>query len=215
MKALIVVDAQYDFMPVSESDYENGQGGALAVKDGDQIIPVINELLPKFDLIIFTKDWHPEKMEAFASYHEGKKPFDTYTNSKGVEDTLWPDHCVADTRGADLHDDIDFGLIKGDFYIFKKGMKEKDHPYSGFGAEGLAEFLKEKNVHQVFVVGLALDFCVKDTMIDAIKEGFDTVLVINGTKGIASESSLEAVEEFLAIGGKIIESWELPLFNLM
>jgi len=215
MKALIVVDAQYDFMPVPESDYENGQGGALAVTNGNQIVPVINELLPKFDLVIFTKDWHPAKMEAFASYHEDKKPFDTYVNSKGVEDTLWPDHCVANTRGADLHDDIDFGLIRGDFYIFKKGMKEKDHPYSGFGAERLAEFLKERNVHQLFVVGLALDYCVKDTMIDSIKEGFETILVLDGTRAISEEGAKETKEEFLTIGGKIIESWELPLFNLM
>lgn len=204
MKALIVVDAQYDFMP----------GGSLAVKDGDKIIPVINNLLTKFDLVIFTKDWHPAKMEAFASYHN-KQPFETYTNSKGKEDTLWPDHCVQNTRGADIHEGIDFNLIKGDFYIFKKGVEENEHPYSGFGAEGLKEFLEKRNVHQVFVCGLALDFCVKDTMIDSIKEGFETVLVIDGTRGISPEGSEEAIKEFLTIGGKIIESWELPLFNLM
>lgn len=205
MKALIVVDAQNDFCP----------GGSLAVPDGDKIIPVINELLPKFDLIIFTKDWHPTDMEAFASNHKDKQPLETYTNSKGKEDTLWPDHCVQGTPGADLHGDINFGSINGDFYIFKKGMKTKDHPYSAFGAEGLKEFLKDRNVHQLFVVGLALDFCVKDTLIDSIKEGFETILVLDGTRGITEEGSKEAKEEFLQIGGKIIEAWELPLFNLM
>jgi nicotinamidase/pyrazinamidase len=205
MKALIVVDAQYDFMP----------GGSLAVPEGDKIIPIVSNLLTKFELVIFTKDWHPSNMEAFASNHEDKKPFEIYTNSKGKEDTLWPDHCIQNTRGADIHEEIDFGLIKGDFYIFKKGMKENSHPYSAFGAEGLKEFLVEKGVHQLFVVGLALDFCVKDTLIDSIKEGFETILVIDGTRGITEEGSEKAIQEFLQIGGKIIEAWELPLFNLL
>jgi len=205
MKALIVVDAQNDFCP----------GGSLAVPDGDKIVPVINELLPKFDLIIFTKDWHPNDMEAFASNHKDKQPFETYTNTKGKEDTLWPNHCVQGTPGADLHEDINFGSINGDFYIFKKGMNTKDHPYSAFGAEGLKDFLEERNVHQLFVVGLALDYCVKDTLIDSIKEGFETILVLDGTRGIMEEGSKKAKEEFLQIGGKIIEAWELPLFNLM
>jgi nicotinamidase/pyrazinamidase len=215
MKALIVVDAQYDFMPASEYEYENKQGGALAVKGGDEIIPVINDLLKRFNLVIFTKDWHPEKMEAFASPKEGKQPFEKYTNSKGKEDTLWPVHCVQNTKGADLHGDIDLGLIKGDFYIFKKGMKEKEHPYSGFGAEELEEFLKEKEVHQVFVCGLALDFCVKDTALDAAKKGFNTVVVLDGTRAISGDGVKQTMEEFLDNNIKVIESWELPLFNLM
>jgi nicotinamidase/pyrazinamidase len=205
MKAVVIVDAQYDFM----------EGGSLAVPGGEQIVPVINELISKFELVIFTKDWHPAKMEAFASYHEGKRPYENYTNSKGKEDMLWPDHCVQNTRGADIHEDIKFESINGDFYIFKKGLTEKDHPYSGFEAEGLLEFLQEKNVHQVFVAGLALDFCVKDTVIDSIKNGFETILVIDGTRGISEEGSFETIEEFSKLGGKIIESWELPLFNLL
>ena len=186
MKALIVVDAQYDFMPATDEAYANEMGGALAVAEGNEIIPIINELLPKFDLVIFTKDWHPEKMEAFASNHPGKQPFDTY-EVNGVTDTLWPSHCVANTRGADIHENIDFSLIKKDFYIFKKGLEKDYHPYSGFGKTGLADFLRDKLVHQVFIVGLALDYCVKDTALDAAKEGFDTIVVEDGTKPISQD----------------------------
>lgn len=192
MKALIVVDAQYDFMP----------GGALAVEDGDQIVPVINELLTKYKLVIFTKDWHPKGMDAFASSHEGKNPLDTYTNSKGVEDTLWPDHCVIGTRGADIHEGIDVGLISGDFYIFKKGMDKECHPYSGFGAEGLEEFLKEKGVNEVDIVGLATDFCVKDTAVDAANKGFKTNVFIEGTRGIAKDLT-DAVLEMTQSGARV------------
>ncbi len=213
-KALIVVDAQYDFMPVSEEDYKNGMGGALAVKDGDQIIPVINDLLNEFVLIIFTKDWHPMGMKAFASSYKTKKPFDTY-KVKGEVDTLWPDHCIQNTRGADLHEDIDFGSIDGDFYIFKKGMDKNSHPYSGFGAEGLEDFLNEKGVEQVFICGLALDYCVRDTAVDAALKGFESIVLIDATKAIAqdSEGLLDTLMDFQEAGVKIIESWEWLIFN--
>jgi nicotinamidase/pyrazinamidase len=197
MKALIVVDVQNDFCPVSDEDYKNGNGGSLAVPDGNLIVPVINKLLPKFDLIIFTKDWHPEKMDAFASSHKGKKPFDTYINKEGVTDTLWPDHCVADTIGAQLHDDINFDLIKGEFYIFKKGTNKNQHPYSGFGAEGLTDFLKERNVTETIILGLALDFCVLDTANDSVKNGFDTTLVLDGTKPITEKGGINALDKMI------------------
>ena len=197
MKTLIVVDAQYDFFVVSKEDYENGKGGALAVPDSPGIIPVINALLPKFDLIIFTKDWHPKNMDAFASNHKGKKPFDTYVNKAGVEDILWPDHCVNNTRGAELHDDINFDLIKGDFYIFKKGTKKNEHPYSGFGAEGLSEFLKEKGVTEIIILGLALEFCILDTVIDSVKNGFDTTLILDGTRPITEEGGISALDKMI------------------
>jgi len=190
-------------------------GGSLAVADGDKIVPIINDLLPQFDLVIFTKDWHPEEMEAFASNHKGKAPFDTYTDKKsGKEDTLWPDHCVAYTHGARLHEDIDFGLIKGDFYIFKKGLEKDYHPYSGFGGTGLAEFLRDRNIHQVFICGLALDYCVKDTAFDAVREGFDTVVVENATRPINPDIN-DLLQDFSNLNIKLIDSWELPLFNLM
>lgn len=212
-KALIVVDAQYDFMPATEENYKNNLGGALAVTDGDQIIPVINELLTKFELVIFTKDWHPEGMKAFASSYKTKKPFDTY-KVNGVEDTLWPDHCIQHTRGADIHEDIKFENIDGDFYIFKKGMNQKQHPYSGFGAEGLEEFLNNRGVHEVFIVGLALDYCVKDTAIDAAMRGFDSVVIEDGTRPIDPNIN-PTLELFHQAGVKIIESWELDMYNLL
>jgi len=209
MKALIVVDGQYDFFVVSKEDYENGLGGALAVPNSPEIIPVINALLPKFDLIIFTKDWHPKNMAAFASNHKGKKPFDTYVNKDGVEDTLWPVHCVNNTRGAELHDDINFDLIKGDFYIFKKGTKKNHHPYSGFGAEGLADFLREKGVTETVIVGLATDFCVRDTVLDSVKEGFNTTVIWDGCRGIADDLT-PVLNEFFDVGANVID---LELFN--
>ena len=197
MKALIVVDAQYDFFVVSKEDYENNLGGALAVPDSPGIIPIINALLPKFDLIIFTKDWHPKNMDAFAANHKGKNPFETYTNKAGVEDTLWPTHCVNNTRGAELHDDINLDIIKGDFYIFKKGTKKNEHPYSGFGAEGLADFLKEKNVTHTYILGLALDYCVLDTVLDSVDIGFETTLIMDGTRPITEDGANNAIDKML------------------
>lgn len=214
MKALIVVDVQYDFMPVSEEDYKNKMGGALAVPNGNEIVPVINKLLPMYELVIFTKDWHPEGMNAFASAHEGKKPFDKYTLPNGEEDTLWPDHCIAESRGSDLHDDIDFSKIRGDFYIIKKGMEKNYHPYSGFGKTELEEFLKEKNVDEVCIVGLALDYCVRDTAIDAAKAGFTTTIIKDGTRAIAEDLS-ETYEILYNHNVNFVESWELPLYNLL
>ena len=196
MKALIVVDAQYDFMP----------GGALAVNEGDQIVQVVNKLLPKYDLVIFTKDWHPTDMDAFASQHPGERPFAKYQTKDGNEDTLWPQHCMQNTRGADLHDDIDFGSITGDFYIFKKGMEKYKHPYSGFGAEGLDEFLKERDVDEVHIVGLATDFCVKDTAVDSAKLGYKTFVIMDGTRPIDPDLA-PVLNEFIEEGVIITQSW--------
>ena len=212
-KALIVVDAQYDFMPATEKNYNNNLGGALAVAGGDQIISVINELLIKFELVIFTKDWHPEGMKAFASSYKTKKPFDTY-KVNGIEDILWPDHCIQGTRGADIHEDIKLENINGDFYIFKKGMDKNHHPYSGFGAEGLEEFLNKRGVHEVFIVGLAFDYCVKDTAIDAAMKGFDSIVIEDGTRPIDSNIN-PTLELFHQAGVKMIESWELDMYNLL
>ena len=173
MKALIVVDMQNDFCP----------GGSLTVPDGDKIIPIINELLPKFRLTIFTKDWHTPDMEAFASSHPGKKPFDTY-EVNGKPDVLWPNHCVAGTLGADFHKDIDFNSLVGKFYIFKKGTQKEHHPYSGFDGTELGKFLKDRGVDEVFICGLATDYCCKDTALDAAKEGFKTFFILDATKPI-------------------------------
>ncbi len=203
-KALLVIDAQNDFMP----------GGSLAVTNGDKIIPIINKLLPQFDLVIFTKDWHPEEMDCFSSMHEGKNAFESFTNKQGTTDTLWPAHCVADTNGAKIHEDINMSLCKQDFYVFKKGLDKDYHPYSGFGADGLKEFLEEKGVEKTFIVGLALDYCVKDTAIDSAMNGFETIVVLDGTKPI--DPNIEStLKEFIDAKVNIIENWELSMYNLL
>jgi nicotinamidase/pyrazinamidase len=202
-KALIVVDAQNDFMP----------GGSLAVKDGVQIIPKINNLLSEFELVIFTKDWHAPDMNAFASSHKNTHPFDTYIIDD-IEDTYWPDHCVANTPGADLHKDIDFGKIDGDFYIFKKGINKDEHPYSGFGADGLKEFLEEKEVTDLFICGLATDYCVKETAIDSANLGFKTYMILDATKPIA-EDITDTMEDLYNTGVNIINTWQLPLIKIL
>lgn len=212
-RCLIVVDAQYDFFPASKEEYDQKLGGALAVKNAEQIIPVINKLLPEFDLVVFTKDWHPADMKAFASSRKGKEPFDTYKYG-GETHVLWPDHCVQDTRGAMIHEDIDLSKIRNEFYIIKKGTDKNFHPYSGFGAPELEELLIDKGVDDVFIVGLATDYCVKDTCVDAALAGFKTVLVIDGTRAI-SDNLDDTLIELSDANVKIIESWEMNLFNLL
>ena len=184
-KALIVVDVQNDFCP----------GGALAVPSGDTIIPAINKLLPQFELIIFTKDWHPVDAECFVSQHPGKQPFEQYwpilRNGNDwhpdTQETIWPDHCVAGTPGADIHKDIDFGKCAKDFYIFKKATDRSSQGYSGFEGTQLDEFLKEKGIDTVVVCGLATDYCVKNTAIDAANAGFRTVVVSDACKAISPD----------------------------
>ena len=215
MKALLVVDAQYDFMPVRDEDYKNGQGGALAVPEGDEIVPIINRLLPEFEMVVFTQDWHPKGMNAFASSHPGKKPFDTYELRGGKVDTLWPDHCLAESYGAMIHEGIDLGKINKSVYFFKKGLDKTKHPYSGFDGTGLAFFLQERGVDEVYIVGLALDYCVKDTAIDAVKNNFKTIVVKDGTRAIAKETEKIAIQEFFDNGIDIIDSNELNLYKLM
>ncbi|HVZ79947.1 MAG TPA: nicotinamidase [bacterium] len=145
MKALLVVDVQNDFCP----------GGALAVPEGDKVVPVINSLMPAFPLVIASKDWHPK-----GSVHFKK----------------WPPHCVQDTPGADFHPKLDVSKLKK---VFLKGTKNKDDGYSAFEATNtnLAEFLKKEGVEDLYVVGLATDYCVKATALDADKYGFETFVV--------------------------------------
>jgi len=174
--ALIIVDPQMDFMP----------GGSLAVTDGDKIIPTINMMMEnmKFDHIVVTGDLHPPDHEYFASEQEGKVPFDQMILN-GVMDTLWPDHCVRNTEGSKFHPELE---IPEGAHIFYKGRDKRYHPYSGFGNDddytGLNNFLLDMDVEEVYVVGLALDYCVKDTALDAKSYGFRTFVVEDGTKGI-------------------------------
>jgi nicotinamidase/pyrazinamidase len=197
IKALIVVDVQNDFCP----------GGTLPVPEGDTIVPKINELLPKFDLVIFTKDWHPTDHICFASRYPGKKPFETVMIGPGAE-MLWPDHCVQNTPGAELHPDIDLSKCKKDFYFFKKGMEDSEG-YSGFENTGLKEFLDERDITETYVCGLAGDYCCKETAIDSAMAGYDTYFIIDAIKFIGDkEKTFELLKE---ANVNIVESWVLPL----
>lgn len=206
--ALIVVDVQRDFLP----------GGSLAVPDGDKVIPVINELLSKFDLIIFTQDWHPENHKSFASQHEGKQVFDTIMLN-GQSQVLWPDHCVQYTPGAEITPDIKLGKCKKDFYVFKKGMGPEVDSYSAFYDNGransteLSEFLTAWGVTNVYVVGLALDYCVAYTAIDAALEGFKTCVIEDATKAISPDIN-DVLKQFNEAGVDFIQTWELDMYNL-
>lgn len=200
MKALIVVDVQNDFC----------KGGSLEVPGSNDIIPLVNKLTKsdKFDLVILTKDWHPANHKSFASQHEGKNPFDMI-DLNGIEQVLWPDHCVSDKEGSDFHDDLDLDIPN--LYIFKKGMNPEVDSYSGFyendhkTSTGLSEFLKEKGITETYVVGLAADFCVKYTAIDSKKEGFKTYLIWDATRGIADDLS-PVVDELFDEGVMVIDS---------
>lgn len=184
MKALIVVDVQQDFLP----------GGSLAVSNGDEVIPVIKELMNKFDLIVFTQDFHPADHKSFASQHEDKNPFDVI-DLNGQSQVLWPDHCVQNSKGSEIHPELlgNIALKDKNFYIFKKGTNSEVDSYSGFkdnhvdgkGEDtGLHEFLQERGVEEVYVTGLSLDYCVAWTAKDAADLGYKTFVVLDGTRAI-------------------------------
>ena len=201
MKALIVVDVQNDFCP----------GGSLAVPDGDKIVPIINELLKKFELVIFTKDWHPANHFGFASSHEGFKPFERLEPDN--EDILWPDHCVQDTPGAEFHPSLDLSKCKKDFYIFKKGILNDGQGYSAFEDTDLAGFLDGKNVTDVYICGLAGDYCCKNTAIDASNQGFNTFFIMDAIKFIDKDTTL-TLSDLYDADVKITESWELVVSSI-
>ena len=176
MKALILVDLQYDFMP----------GGALAVPRGDEVVAVANALIPRCELVAATRDWHPPNHGSFASQHPGKKPGD-HALLDGVDQILWPDHCVQNTRGAELHDDLDATGI--DHVVFK-GTDPLVDSYSTFfdnarkRATGLEAYLREKGVDEVVLMGLATDYCVLYSALDAAALGFRTSVFHDGCRGI-------------------------------
>jgi len=182
--ALIVVDVQYDFLP----------GGALAVAGGDEILPVVHRLVDAFETVVFTQDWHPAGHASFASSHPGKAPFETTVLPYG-EQRLWPDHCVQASRGAALHEDL---AVHRAQILLRKGMNPHIDSYSAFveadgrTTTGLAAFLKARGVGRVFLCGLATDFCVGFSALDARAAGFETVLVEDACRGIDAEGSLAA-----------------------
>ncbi len=191
--ALIVVDVQNGFTP----------GGNLAVADADQIIPRINEIAQYFDNIVLTQDWHPENHVSFACNHANAKPFDTLQLSYGKQ-VLWPAHCVQGTPDAELHPDLNIPQAQ---LIIRKGFHRHIDSYSAFmeadqkTTTGLAGYLKERGIDAVFVVGIATDFCVAWTAIDAAKLGFKSFVISDATKGIDLDGSLQnAWQDMIAHG---------------
>ncbi len=204
MNALLVVDTQNDFCP----------GGALAVPEGDQVVPVINRLMDKFDNIINTQDWHPAGHHSFASSHEGKDPFDTVEMHYGTQ-VLWPDHCVQGSEGAAFHPDLD---LQPSQMIIRKGFRKNIDSYSAFyendhqTVTGLAGYLRERGIETLYITGLAADFCVKWTVLDARKEGFQVYVVEDAVRGLDVDGSLaEAWREMKEAGAKITSSGSLGI----
>lgn len=199
MNALILVDLQYDFMP----------GGSLAVPEGDQVVPIANQLMSDFDLIVATQDWHPTDHQSFASQHPDRK-IGEQIELAGLEQILWPDHCVQCTRGAEFHANLNQDQIDR---IFPKGTDRLVDSYSGFydnghqKSTGLGEYLQEQQVKSVTVLGLAADYCVKWTALDAVKLGFETRLIQHACRGVnLSPGDVDrAYREMQNAGVKIIE----------
>jgi len=174
MRALILVDLQNDFMP----------GGALAVPQGDEVVAVANEMMDEFDLVVASQDWHPANHSSFASQHPGKSSGDQ-VEVEGLPQTLWPDHCVQGKAGARLHNALSVEEVD---HIVKKGVDRSIDSYSAFfdnarrRSTGLEDLLN--GVKAVTILGLATDYCVKYTALDALILGFDTTLALNACRGI-------------------------------
>ncbi|MDR3466169.1 MAG: bifunctional nicotinamidase/pyrazinamidase [Xanthobacteraceae bacterium] len=201
---LIVVDVQNCFLP----------GGSLAVKDGDQVIPVINRIAKGFANVVMTQDWHTPGHISFASAHAGKKPFEAIDLPYGKQ-VLWPDHCVQGTDGASISKDISIPQAE---LIIRKGYHKDVDSYSAFTeadgktSTGLAAYLKAHNIKRVFVTGLATDFCVAWTAMDARKAGFETYIIEDACRGIDANGSLaKAWADTAKAGVKRIQSSDLAV----
>jgi nicotinamidase/pyrazinamidase len=179
---LLIVDVQNDFCP----------GGALAVPEGDAIVPAVNRLATSFAHVILTQDWHPRGHASFASTHPGKRPFDAIEVSYGTQ-TLWPDHCVQGTQGAAFHPNLDVPHAE---LVLRKGFRSAIDSYSAFRendrrtATGLAGYLKERGVERITLCGLATDFCVAFSAIDARQAGFEVSVVTSACRAIDIDTSL-------------------------
>ncbi|WP_441278900.1 bifunctional nicotinamidase/pyrazinamidase [Tardiphaga sp. 172_B4_N1_3] len=199
---LLVIDVQNCFLP----------GGSLAVKDGDKVVPVINGIAKKFADVVMTQDWHTPGHISFASSHSGKKPFETLEVKYGKQ-VLWPDHCVQGTEGAALSKDL---AIPHTELILRKGFNKDVDSYSAFTeadgktTTGLAAYLKARKLQRVFIVGLATDFCVAWSALDARKAGFDVYVVEDACRGIDTQGSLaKAWADMNKAGVKRIQSGDL------
>jgi nicotinamidase/pyrazinamidase len=196
---LLVIDVQNDFCP----------GGALAVADGDAVIDVIHRVAPRFEHIVLTQDWHPAGHSSFASSYGGKKPFEPIVLSYGKQ-TLWPDHCVQQTHGAEFHPRLQLPQAE---LILRKGFRPQIDSYSAFFENdrttptGLAGYLQERNLTRVFLAGLAYDFCVGYSALDARRVGLPAVVIRDASRTINLGGSVAQMEaEFSQAGVTVIES---------
>lgn len=192
-RCLIVVDVQNDFCP----------GGALAVPKGDEVVPVINQLLSRFENVVLTQDWHPRDHASFASSHPGRKPFETVDLPYGQQ-VLWPNHCVQGTPGAAFHPALNTEKAQ---LVVRKGFHREIDSYSAFleadrdTTTGLAGYLKEKGLRELYVCGLATDFCVAWTALDARATGFEVTVIEDACRAIDLEGSLARARADLAAAG--------------
>lgn len=190
---LLVIDVQNDFCP----------GGRLAVAGGDLVVPVIHSIAPRFEHIVLTQDWHPPDHRSFASTHPGKEPYDQTEMPYGNQ-TLWPDHCVQGTRGAEFHPDLD--LTRAEL-ILRKGFRSEIDSYSAFfendraTATGLAGYLRERGLTRAFLCGLAYDFCVAYSALDARRLEFEAIVIRDACRGIDLQGSVARMEAELARAG--------------
>jgi nicotinamidase/pyrazinamidase len=204
MRALILVDLQNDFVP----------GGALAVREGDQVISIANRLASQFKLVVATQDWHPASHGSFAANHPGRHVGEVI-ELNGLAQVLWPTHCVQNTPGANFVPSLDTGKITK---VFQKGTEPAIDSYSGFfdnghrKKTGLGDWLSEQRVRDVFVLGLATDYCVKFTTLDARQLGFKVHLVEDACRGVDLKPGdvQKAVSEMQAAGVQIISSQSIP-----
>jgi nicotinamidase/pyrazinamidase len=200
VRTLILADIQNDFLP----------GGALAVRDGDAIIPVVNQVQTRFPLVVATQDWHPANHGSFAANHPGKQVYDQI-ELNGLQQTLWPVHCVQNSPGAQLAPSLDRQRIAR---VFQKGIDPGIDSYSGFfdnahrRSTGMSEWLKAKGITEVYVCGLATDYCVKFTALDAVHLGFKVNLIEDACRGVSLKPRdvASAIEEMRQAGVAIVTS---------
>jgi nicotinamidase/pyrazinamidase len=203
MKALIIVDLQNDFLP----------GGALPVPQGDEVIPLANELQRRFEVVLATQDWHPPDHGSFAANHPGKKPGDRIILD-GIEQILWPVHCVQNTHGAEFAPSFDTSRIA---HVFHKGIDPLIDSYSTFFDNahrrhtGLADYLKTRSIKDIYLMGLALDYCVKYSALDARRLGLNAHVILDGCRGIELEAGDidRALDEIKCAGTTILKSSDL------
>ena len=184
-EALVVIDLQNDFCP----------GGALAVTGGDEIVPLVNDMIRNTEHVVLTQDWHPAGHSSFASSHQGSKPFEAINMPYG-EQTLWPDHCIQGSLGADFHSGLAWTKAE---LVVRKGFRTAIDSYSAFFENdhktptGLAGYLKERGIGAITLVGLATDFCVAYSALDAVRQGLETTVRLDACRGINLNGSVETM----------------------